>query len=321
MREYVEKNPIEYYWDYRAELSSDQIRKIVEKEDGIVDVEGEIYMSNIDHESDLRDQTFCNLFEEFEDEIVKAYEKEYDEDVIEDVFKDEYWYDALETNLITDINIKALLGRSEEVFFYIMNVDIGDMYEDIEERIKDVKKAFGITSKEYDEQINEMCLNAGYGGVLEIYFKLPLNEILELDGVTHIEFDNPVVAIVDHFNGSGHDTWLPGFKIKLPFNRELLNLCRTASYSYTYDVCGMYSDWCSQTDVELLTEEGKVEIVEVDRNVVREHLVQEDRYKKVFKSGKCTFGDMNMSRHRSITYINDYPCGSKCNDCSTFWID
>ena len=33
------------------------------------------------------------------------------------------------------------------------------------------------------------------------------------------------------------------------------------------------------------------------------------------------FGDMNISRHKETPYRNDYPCGSRCEDCGTFWID
>ena len=39
------------------------------------------------------------------------------------------------------------------------------------------------------------------------------------------------------------------------------------------------------------------------------------------KTGKCTFGDMNYSRHKNTSYRNDFPCGTKCADCGTFWID
>lgn len=39
------------------------------------------------------------------------------------------------------------------------------------------------------------------------------------------------------------------------------------------------------------------------------------------KTRGCTFGDMNYSRHADKEYINDFPCGSKCKKCGTFWID
>lgn len=40
------------------------------------------------------------------------------------------------------------------------------------------------------------------------------------------------------------------------------------------------------------------------------------------KTKKCTFGDMNYGRHTGKQgYVNEYPCGNKCEDCGTFWID
>lgn len=45
------------------------------------------------------------------------------------------------------------------------------------------------------------------------------------------------------------------------------------------------------------------------------------KYDLIFEQGKCSSGDMNINRHRAVMYVNDFPCGSKCTDCGTFWID
>ena len=34
---------------------------------------------------------------------------------------------------------------------------------------------------------------------------------------------------------------------------------------------------------------------------------QEEAYERTFRSGRCTFGDMNYKRHRDVRYSNNYP--------------
>lgn len=41
------------------------------------------------------------------------------------------------------------------------------------------------------------------------------------------------------------------------------------------------------------------------------------------KTKTCTGGDMNYSRHNKDDqhYQNNFPCGTTCDKCGTFWID
>lgn len=48
---------------------------------------------------------------------------------------------------------------------------------------------------------------------------------------------------------------------------------------------------------------------------------QQKKYDDAYKAGKCTLGDMKMSRHQETEYINNFPCGWKCKFCGNFWID
>ena len=43
----------------------------------------------------------------------------------------------------------------------------------------------------------------------------------------------------------------------------------------------------------------------------------EDEYNETYRKGKCTCGDMNMSRHRHIKHV-DYG-DLRCEDCGTTW--
>ena len=135
-----------------------------------------------------------------------------------------------------------------------------------------------------------------------------------------INFTNPQIALIDNGNGSGNDEEFYGLKIAFPFDRKNLFIDRATHYSYVYDVCGMDDDFCDTTKVTLY-EKRKNNKKKIEKSSLHKHLDQEKEYNKIYKAGKCSFGDMNSSRHRNVEYINDFPCGSKCKDCGTFWID
>ena len=60
-------------------------------------------------------------------------------------------------------------------------------------------------------------------------------------------------------------------------------------------------------------------VLKESKNVAR--MKREAELNKVFREGGCTRGDMDMSRHRDVTYVNEIPCGWHCPHCGTFWID
>ena len=172
----------------------------------------------------------------------------------------------------------------------------------------------------------ESCIaNASYGGQLGIFFNLDGDD-LERKGITswkgekmsHITFRDPMVAIVDYVQGSGYHAALDKVTITLPYRANNLILDKAIKYSYTYQVCGMYSDWCGQTGVELSRENGNSPL---PASPVTAHLGREAAYNKTWREGKCSFGDMDIHRHHDLRYINDFPCGMRCGKCGTFWID
>jgi hypothetical protein len=81
----------------------------------------------------------------------------------------------------------------------------------------------------------------------------------------------------------------------------------------------MTDDWCSSTSFEFGYKEPKKKIeMKSDLADIQK---KNEEYEKVFKAGGCSSGDMNITRHRKTTYINNYPCGTRCGQCGTFWID
>jgi len=186
------------------------------------------------------------------------------------------------------------------------------------ERMK-IKKFLGIKDSSHDDGIDMMIQQATYGGQLLIYFNMDFNEFMEkIETTKTICFDGAVIGIVDHYGGSG-DIYDGGIhNIKLPFNSNNVFLEKSIKYNWTYSIAGMCTDWADSTIVELLETPIDGE-VEDSPQVARQK--QEEEYNKTFKEGGCTFGDMDIRRHRNTPYGNNFPCGNKCTECGTFWID
>lgn len=184
-----------------------------------------------------------------------------------------------------------------------------------------VRRALKLKKGQYDDEILELVQNASYGGELRIYFNAMFDKLLTGDSKADfrtIRFHGDVVvAIADSRNGSGYHIRLP-LDITFPFRRDNLFVDSQVHYSYANEVCGMSNNWCDSTGWETGMQSSKGSIL---TSKMTEHQLQETAYEKTFREGKCTFGDMNYKRHRNTFYINDFPCGSKCPHCGTFWID
>lgn len=303
-----------YYVDYRDDLSHslDKVQDAIHgNPEGLDDIfmdwdtwESVKYVldelkSDIEREFEIEEEDAEELMEEFEDSIRDAI------------------YDRDDSTPLKDL----LRNTGEQVFFYDTGMEIGGYTDDLKERLRDCKKALKILlkNKEHDKHLENMCCNASYGGRLVVYFNDDLDDWMNLDEkLNTIHFSgNVTVAIINNGNGSGGDTEIR-HSFSLPFDAENLFLDKTVSYSYTYEVCGMSRDWCDGTEVTLLTKKTKNK---AEKSTVNDHLEREKHLDKVYKDGKCTFLDMKYTRHRNMTYINNFPCGNKCLDCGTFWID
>lgn len=192
------------------------------------------------------------------------------------------------------------------------------------ERIK-IKKHLAIP-KSYtkpNDAIEMMIRQATYGGSLLIYFNIKnsfIDFVRELEVAKTIVFKNYMFGIVDYFNGSGDvmSESISKYPATFELVRENIFFEQSIKYNWTYSIAGMCRDWADNTDVKFKQEESKNK-VELSAQASRQ--IQEEEYNKTFKRGACTHMDMDIKRHRNVTYINNYPCGNKCTDCGTFWID
>lgn len=62
---YIEENPVEVAFGYRDSLDKEQIRTIIEKEEGLQDIEDDLWELNIDYINEMEDQLLQNIKEEF----------------------------------------------------------------------------------------------------------------------------------------------------------------------------------------------------------------------------------------------------------------
>ena len=186
-------------------------------------------------------------------------------------------------------------------FFYSLGVEISGYQAGIPQRGEStamacykVRRALHLKKGQFDEKIEELVENAAYGGELRVYFNAMFDRLVSEDAGNDFRsirfYGNVVVAFVDS----------------------------QVHYSYADEVCGMANDWCDSTKWET----GMAPLTgSVRKSRMAEHQEQEAAYEKAFRSGKCTFGDMNYKRHRDVRYSNGYPAGCRCPHCGTFWID
>lgn len=257
--------------------------------------------SDIKAKYDLKGKTAKRIIEEYEDEL-----------------RDEI-YNRDDSNLLKDL----LSNTDRFICFYDTGYEMdSDSWswtdKEVEKERQRIKKVLKVRGNDkYNDRIEIMIRQASYGGTLVVYFRIDVGELIGIEAST-IEFKDPAIAVINNANGSGDSTDLDGHSFKLPYNRENVFIDKTVKYNYTYDVCGMCEDWCDATEVILTTKAIKGTI---ERSEINELLDKEIELNATFKNGKCTFGDMDIKRHRNTSYINDFPCGTKCADCGTFWID
>jgi hypothetical protein len=330
MEHYINAHQPEIYWDYRDEMCAEHIAKIFrDGSDGLLEVENEIVDLNIDHIFELEHDARKEFYHEFKARVkaslVRPGYKKWFSQSWKKCFKS--W---LAEMVIADANLKDLMRSSGElIFFYDLSLELTEepwqmSKEAIAAEVWQIKKLLGIRKKNtaYDKQIHGLVINASYGGSLEVYFRYRINELLDIidgDNSNFITFTNPHLGIIDHSNGSGDVCFLNNFKFSVPYNRENLFYENSVHYNWTNDICGMEDEWCKETGIAL--EIKKTRRLKPEVSDLHIHLEREAGYDVVFKAGRCTRGDTNISRHRDTYYLNEYPCGSHCPHCGQFWVD
>lgn len=276
-----------------------------------------------DEEADWEWQADCQ-----HESIDYAMKEIFDEDEQEQIMDDDYLRETMEMtfyDIDTSDPINQLLKNTNKRYFYYdldHHVEQCTDEDDVIKEAKAIAKLLRIGYKKHESQLREMVANAGYGGSLTILFVADPSDLFGKKP-KYIQFKKDYqLVIMDRGNGSGW--WSENFSPSLTFQFSRANLHDDegyAGYSFSGDVCGMCKG--DEATFDWLAKPNKTtKIIPIGENEEdREFAEREARYEQKYKEGGCTAGDMKMDRHANTPYRNDYPCGNKCTECGTFWID
>lgn len=247
--------------------------------------------------------------------------------------------DGLEKEFEEHIDeIEAILyerDSSTPIEDLIRNTNFGAFFYDTGLTIPN--REYGWPAVELTETVNKICKklnlsgaarktvrgileNAGYGGSVRIYFQSSFMDLFSSNNedFKSISFNGKFyLGVIDAVGGSG-DFESIELNVCLPFLRENLFISSAETYSLE-EVFGMFSNWAKDSAIPVLSYKNSRK--QIKTGVSSEQYEYDRKCTEVFKNGGCTFGDMNISRHRDVYYDNSFPAGSRCPHCGTFWID
>lgn len=272
-------------------------------------------------------------------ESLKSYKKDLQRDIVSkyDVSEEDAYrlvFDTLcdeieeilcqrnHSNVIND-----LLKNTENFSFFIdtgLEVEEGSYGWTRSEQtrwLKKIKQKLKIETNQWDDDIRKMLSEASYGGQLVLYFYSSVETLVneqEKDWKS-VSLTNPAIAIINTDCGSGAHTHLRGHQFTTSFSRKNLFIDRYFKYNYVEAVCGMYQDWCKDSTAVFAATPVKGK--KNTPSSLAAKALQDREYALIYSQGKCSFGDVDIRRHRDTYYRNDYPCGHKCPHCGMFWVD
>jgi hypothetical protein len=221
--------------------------------------------------------------------------------------------------------VEDLLKNTGEKLFYIETEDSTSERPD-EKEIATLIKKYATTS-EQKEEIAYVLNNQFYGAPVSFYFYAPVLDVYKAINNpigSNIEVIGAYFSTIDRVQGSN---WLGNegvFTLSIPhadFAKHIhLDSAKGNGYGWG-SIAGQSESSYEKAQVNTLDFVRKGSIVlKTETSKVQE---REARLQAHWdKTKTCTFGDMNWTRHTGKKeYINNYPCGNKCEACGTFWID
>ena len=223
---------------------------------------------------------------------------------------------------LTDVELPNEVEDSEDygeydLYTFRVGILLGRTLEDMLAMFKSIEPADVKEFRKYYSIYNEAF---GYTKLCVAY-KMDADEIVNLN----TQFTNGDKVLLKWgdvwiINNSEWSGWMDTnrFSIDPVFTFDI-NQCyhdkSMGRYAYYNDVC-----WGEAEDWHLIVVE-KAEVPLVTEDPLAHTRALEAEYELAYKNWWCTFGDTKYNRHRNTKYINEYPCGTHCLDCSQFWID
>ena len=174
---YCQENEIKLDFDYRDTIEKEDLKKILESENGLLDFESEIYDLNIDYIAENERYFLENeVFEQFQD----RFSKKYSDEEIKEFLVDNYVHYT-----ICYMNIEQLINNIGEITCLIpfySNYDCCNSFDDPKEKDTYLYEVYqrvkqGIKRKDFEYEF----FNGAYGGSLFcLAFQTDIFNLLDL---------------------------------------------------------------------------------------------------------------------------------------------
>lgn len=126
--EYIQKFPIELYWDYREKLSHDQILRVWQNPDTLWDLESELFDMNWKWIADEESIMISQLQEKYDEHLIDFFKTKED--------LDEWWQEVVRPEISVDLNLKQLINNTPDQLVLIKvhsNYDCINSWNNIDE--------------------------------------------------------------------------------------------------------------------------------------------------------------------------------------------
>lgn len=295
-----------YYVDYSDSLDGNT--------QAIMEFVREGYSQTLDES--IFDYDLSYVWEEIERNYLHSLGGDVDElsDDLRDFIR-EWCYEHDNSNYAKDL----LRNTDRQLLF----IDTGiEAYENCE-NLAELKRRFGKTEAQ-KHAIEWITKEQMYHSTISFYFYVDIADVVEAVHLTdgeYITIDGAMIGNVTRGNGSN---WLSDddvFKLVIPKKAFIENVYADKEEGTGYGWHSICGDW-NRDGAEVNSSKTKKHgylYIEGETSLAQ---LQEREYDKKWKeTGTCTFGDMNINRHKDTPYENNVPCGNRCTACGTFWID
>ena len=325
-QKYMPQYVLLYYVDYNSNLDAHQnlLQECIEQ-NSLFPIAERIrdwwdYPEEIELDEIKKNMSLDNLLQEYEE----------NEDNIRDWL---YEHD-------TSTPVEDLLRNTGNIScFYSLGVEIDGYHEAFMtnpwrgETISKISCALNIPQGDPRQHLVESIVDNSYdGGELRLYFASNLNELISgnqyqeseaKQDFQQIQFKgNFAVSLYHSGVGSGDFEYID-LDIALPFLRSNLFVSQVENYDLE-DCFGLCGDWLDKHSYPLLLLEPITTSIITPKSKNSLRISKDLEFDRVFISGGCTAGDMDIRRHRDISYNNNVHnvlCGNRCPHCGTFWVD
>lgn len=289
--------------DYRDDFTPEQVQEKIKN--GYIENSFEWFWEN-------EAETIQEIIKEME----KDLEGELDEEAYDNVRNWIYEHDT------SDPEWDLLKNTRNTLFFF--ETDDEFIQEDKENNDYLVKKY--AKNEEEEKEIRFTMRESFYSAPVSFYFYLSPSEVHNAihnsEGKDYILIEKAYFGTVDRIQGSN---WIGNagiFSIVLPKEKfkEVVLVDSAKGNGYGWDEIAGQCDY-DEASVTAISEKeigSAVLVCGVESEEIKRERELEEKWNR---TKKCTFGDMNFKRHKNAPYRNEYPCGNKCEECGTFWID